>query len=94
MVKHAHGIRIDKWLWHARFFKSRSLAATAVASGVRLNGTRITKASTVVRPGDELTFKQSKSVRVVLVLGIGERRGPATEAALLYEDKTPPPAGN
>ncbi|MEL6584248.1 MAG: RNA-binding S4 domain-containing protein [Pseudomonadota bacterium] len=90
MVEHAAGIRLDKWLWQARFFKSRSLAASAVSSGARVNGARVTKPSALVRPGDELTFKQNRRIRYVKVLACGERRGPAAEAALLYEDKTPP----
>lgn len=83
-------IRIDKWLWHARFFKSRSLASAAVKSGpVRLNGSPIAKPSVSVKPGDVLTFVQAKHVRVVKVLAPGTRRGPAPEAQALYEDLEP-----
>ena len=91
MVEHAPGIRLDKWLWHARFFKTRGLAAETVAGGVRLNGAWVTKPSTTVRPGDELAFKQAKTVRAIRVLAIGERRGPAAEAQTLYEDMVSPP---
>ena len=79
-------LRIDKWLWHTRFFKTRALAAKAVAAGVRINGARSDKTHALVRPGDVLTFKQARRVRIIKVLGISERRGPATEAATLYED--------
>lgn len=82
--------RIDKWLWHARFFKTRSLAADVVKSGrVRLDGARVSKASTLVKPDHVLTFSQADQIRIVKVLAIGARRGPATEAATLYEDLTP-----
>jgi ribosome-associated heat shock protein Hsp15 len=79
-------LRIDKWLMYARFFKTRALAAKAVAAGVRINGARTDKTHALVRPGDVLTFKQARRVRIIKVIGIGERRGPATEAATLYED--------
>lgn len=80
-------IRIDKWLWHARFFKTRAMAAAAVTNAVmRVNGTRVTKAGHGLRPGDVLTFAQGKSVRVVQVVAPGDRRGPAPEAQGLYVD--------
>lgn len=79
-------LRIDKWLWRARFFKTRSLAAKVVSSGVRVNGARTEKAHAQVRCGDVLTFKQAKAVRVVRVEAIGARRGPASEAQTLYTD--------
>lgn len=83
-------LRIDKWLWHARFFKTRTLAAKVVgAGGVRLNGVHVKKPSVTVRVGDTLTFPQARDIRVARVLALGERRGPAPEAALLYEDLTP-----
>lgn len=86
------GIRLDKWLWHARFFKTRSLAARIIGSGaVRVNGQRVTKPATPVRPGDALTFTKDDRVRVAIVLELGTRRGPAPEAQALYEDKSPPP---
>ena len=87
------GLRIDKWLWHARFFKSRSIAQRLCAGGrLRLNGQRVTKAHVMVRPGDVLTFLKGPHVRVVRVAVLGVRRGPATEAATLYEDLAPPPS--
>lgn len=84
-------IRLDKWLWHARFFKSRSLANTATKSNaVRLNGQPISKPSVLVKPGDVVTFVQAREVRVVKVLAPGDRRGPAPEAQGLYDEVTPP----
>jgi ribosome-associated heat shock protein Hsp15 len=82
--------RIDKWLWFARFYKSRTLAAEMVAEGrVRLNGERCIKTSQILRAGDVLTFAAGPHVRVVKVIAGGVRRGPATEARTLYEDLTP-----
>jgi ribosome-associated heat shock protein Hsp15 len=83
--------RIDKWLWYARFFKSRTLAAKMVADGhVRVNCERVTKTHGAIRAGDVLTFPQGRDIRVVKVVDLGSRRGPATEAVGLYEDLTPP----
>ncbi|MFN3644690.1 MAG: RNA-binding S4 domain-containing protein [Gemmobacter sp.] len=80
-------IRIDKWLWQARFFRSRALAAALVEAGrVRVNGTRITKPGRSLRAGDVLTFAQGDRVRLVRVLAPGDRRGPAAEAQGLYID--------
>lgn len=80
------GQRLDAWLWRARFFKTRNLAATIVSKGrVRLNGKPVEKSSRQVRIGDVLTFPQGGDIRVVRVLGHAERRGPASEAATLYE---------
>lgn len=79
-------IRIDKWLWAARFWKTRSLAADAVAGGkVKLNGERV-KAAKPVRVGDELSIRVGPYEYVVRVLGLAGRRGPAAEAVLLYEE--------
>ena len=83
-------IRLDKWLWQARFFKTRTLAARVVGDGrVRVNGERTEKPAVALQVGDVLTFPQGRQVRVVAVLAFGERRGPAAEAAGLYEDRTP-----
>ncbi|WP_171174501.1 RNA-binding S4 domain-containing protein [Ruegeria sp. HKCCD8929] len=90
-------LRIDKWLWHARFFKTRSLAAKQVSGGhVRVNSNRVLKPAQTVGPGDVLTFAQGRQVRVVRINALGERRGPAPEAQTLYTDLTekqdaPPP---
>ncbi|MDE4275375.1 RNA-binding S4 domain-containing protein [Phaeobacter gallaeciensis] len=89
MEEGAAKIRIDKWLWHARFFKTRSLAAKQVSAGhVRLNADKISKPAQNVTPGDVLTFPQGRQIRVVRVEAIGERRGPAPEAQTLYFDMT------
>jgi len=86
-------IRLDKWLWHARFFKTRSLAGKICKGGkVRINGAHAVKASSMVKPGDVLTFQQANDIKVIKVLAPGERRGPAPEAQSLYEDLTPPKA--
>ncbi|MFN4090494.1 MAG: RNA-binding S4 domain-containing protein [Alphaproteobacteria bacterium] len=79
--------RLDKWLWIARFFKTRSMSAAVCGKGrVRVNRVVVEKAHYGVRPGDVLTFPQADRIRVVRILGIGARRGPAREAQLLYED--------
>ena len=84
-------IRIDKWLWHARFFKTRSLAAKVVQGGhCRINRSRVSKPGYCVRPGDVLTFAQGSAIRVIEIVGVAERRGPAPEAKLLYNDLDPP----
>ena len=85
-------IRLDKWLFYARFVKSRSLAADFIATvGIRINGTRVAKPAYAIGSGDVLTFAIGARVRVVRVLDIGERRGPAVEAQTLYDDLSPPP---
>ncbi len=92
MLEETGKLRLDKWLWFARFFKSRSLAAARVAAGdVRVNGERVTKRATTITAGDVLTFAQGRAVRVVEVVAIGTRRGPAPEAQALYNDMSPPP---
>ena len=68
-------LRIDKWPWHARFFKSRALAARAVETGIRVDGTKVSKPSRTVGPGDTLTFAQGRRIRVIRVIAIGTRRG-------------------
>lgn len=84
--EHGDSVRIDKWLWVARFFRSRSLAQTAVENGrVLLAGQRV-KLSRQVRLGDELLIRIGDDERTVIVRGIGERRGSATIAQQLYEE--------
>ena len=84
-------IRLDKWLWYARFCKTRSLAAKLVSGAhVRVNGARVSKPSYCVGSGDVLTFPQGRAIRVVRVLAPGSRRGPAPEAQTLYDDLSPP----
>jgi ribosome-associated heat shock protein Hsp15 len=78
--------RIDKWLFHARFFRTRPLAQAATVSGrVRLNGTRVEKPGRAIRPGDVLTLGKGADVVAVRVLAMAERRGPAPQAQALYE---------
>lgn len=89
-MEHDRSVRIDKWLWAARFFKSRSLAAQACDGGkVDVNG-QSTKPSKPVRPGDLLKITLRGGKKVVKVLVLTDRRGPAARAQLLYEDLTPP----
>jgi len=84
-------MRIDKWLWFARFVKSRSLASKLVSDGrMRVNGAPTQKAHYTVKPGDVLTFPLGPHIRVIKVLDLGTRRGPAVEAQTLYEDLDPP----
>jgi ribosome-associated heat shock protein Hsp15 len=81
------GQRIDKWLWFARMVKTRTLAQAIVSRGqVRVNKARVVKPSHEVGPGDILTLAVHGKVRVVRVLAIGLRRGPASEAQTLFED--------
>ena len=89
-------MRLDKWLWQARFFRSRALATRAVeGKPFRIDGRPTDKPHASVAPGMVLTFALGGTVRVVKVLALGERRGPATEARTLYEDLSdtplPPP---
>lgn len=79
-------LRLDKWLWYARFFKSRSQATDAVAGGlVHVNGERV-KASRDVKEGDRLEITREELRFEVLVTGIPQRRGPASEARTFYEE--------
>lgn len=79
-------VRVDKWLWAARFFKTRSLAAEAIDGGkVAVNGERA-KPAKVVRPGDELRLRLGPYEHILKVLGTSERRGPAPEAQRLYRE--------
>jgi ribosome-associated heat shock protein Hsp15 len=83
-------LRLDKWLWQARFAKSRSLAAALIDAGsVRVNGIRVTRPGRDVTPGDTLTFPQGNRIRLVRILALGQRRGPAFEAQALYLDLDP-----
>ena len=92
MTEPAGRLRLDKWLWHARAARTRTLSAKLVEAGhVRLNGVRTDSPAKAVKPGDVLTIALERTVRVWKVVGLGERRGPATEAQELYEDLSPPP---
>lgn len=80
------GVRLDQWLWAARFFKTRSLAAEAIDGGkVSLNGEKAKRAKTV-RIGDDVRVRQHAAEWIVRVTGLGVRRGSATVAATLYEE--------
>lgn len=82
----ASTLRIDKWLWAARFFKTRALAAEAVAGGkVKVNGERV-KAAKTIRVDDALRIHIGPYEYDVRVLGLSTRRGPAAQAALLYQE--------
>lgn len=82
----AHSLRLDKWLWCARFFRSRGIAQEAVEAGhVQVNGERV-KASRQVRVGDRLRITRERERFEVEVTGIPVRRGPATEARLHYRE--------
>ena len=79
-------VRIDKWLWAARFFRTRTLAAKAVAAGhASVNGARV-KPSRELRPGERLEIRTEGGLFTVTILKLSERRGPAAEARLLYEE--------
>ncbi|MGH6871734.1 MAG: RNA-binding S4 domain-containing protein [Rhizomicrobium sp.] len=82
-------MRIDKWLWQARFYRTRPLAQAAARSGlIRLNGQRVEKAGVDIRPGDFITLPRGPGAIVVRILACGTRRGPASEARTLYEEVT------
>jgi ribosome-associated heat shock protein Hsp15 len=79
--------RLDKWLWFARFAKTRTLAAKLVTDGfVRVNGQRVDTAAKAVVVGDVLTIAVARTTALVRVEALGERRGPAPEARLLYAE--------
>ena len=79
--------RLDKWLWHARVVKARTIAAALVTSGhVRINGVRETSPGHGVKAGDVLTIALDRNVRVLRVTAFAERRGDATSARALYDE--------
>jgi len=89
----AERVRIDKWLWHARFYRSRSQAQQAAASGLlRLNGARLEKPSVGVGPGDVVTLPRGRAVLAIQVEAIALRRGPPSQAQTLYRILGNPPA--
>ncbi|HEV7275567.1 MAG TPA: RNA-binding S4 domain-containing protein [Devosiaceae bacterium] len=84
--------RLDRWLFFSRAVKSRSLAQKLIEAGaVRVNAERTVASDRRIGPGDVLTMTMHQQLRVWRVLDSGSRRGPAAEAALLYEDISPPP---
>lgn len=85
-VDDADRARMDKWLWAARFFKARSLAADAISGGqVRIKGERV-KAARPVKLGEELAIRIGPYEYIVKVTGLSARRGSAADAALLYQE--------
>jgi len=85
-AEHTERVRLDKWLWAARFFKTRALAADAIDGGkVDVNDTRAKRAK-MIQVGDEIRVRQTPFEHVVRVRGLSERRGPASVAATLYEE--------
>jgi len=86
-------LRLDKWLWFARFAKTRSLAAKLCSGGhVTVGGAAVAKPGHLVRLGDTVTIAHGRSLRRVTVLALGSRRGPPAEARLLYAEPEPPQA--
>jgi ribosome-associated heat shock protein Hsp15 len=84
--KNSASVRVDKWLWAARFFKSRSIAVTAIESGkVTVNGDRV-KPARDVKSGDAVRVRLGPYEHTVIVRAVSDRRGPAAQAALLYEE--------
>jgi ribosome-associated heat shock protein Hsp15 len=80
-------VRLDKWLWAARFYKTRSLAAEAIEGGkVQVNGDRVKRAKPL-QVGDEVRIRQGPFEHQIVVSRLSDRRGPASEAALLYQEK-------
>ena len=80
-------IRLDTWLWYARFYKSRSLSSKAILSGkLRLNSNKIIKPASKVKINDVLTINHINMVKIIQVQSLGSRRGPASEAQKLYND--------
>lgn len=87
MTEAAAGLRLDKWLFYARFFKTRGLAADRIeAGGVRVNGQPCRKPGKTVRIGDKLRISAYQQIRNVTVVDFADRRGPASEASLMYLD--------
>jgi ribosome-associated heat shock protein Hsp15 len=80
-------VRLDKWLWAARFYKTRALAAEAVAGGkVQVNGDRVKRAKEL-KEGDEIRIRQGPFEHLIVVRSLSDRRGPAAQAATLYEER-------
>jgi ribosome-associated heat shock protein Hsp15 len=86
------GERLDRWLWAARFYKSRTLAAAACGGGKVDVNEQAAKPARLVRPGDLLHITRRDDRRIVRIVALAVRRGKGADAALLYTDLTPPPA--
>ncbi len=83
--------RIDKWLWHARFFKTRSLAQKQVATGkIRVDKEKISSPSRKILPGNILTITRQRDIKIIEIVEIADKRGPYKEAQLLYNDLSLP----
>jgi len=83
--------RIDKWLWHARFFKTRSIAQKQVATGkIRVDREKISSPSRKVSAGNVLTITRERDIKIIEILGIADKRGSYSVAQLLYKDMSPP----
>jgi ribosome-associated heat shock protein Hsp15 len=90
MEQNSESLRLDKWLWYARFFKTRTAASKMISSGkLRIDGAIVNKPHRAVQIGHVYTFAQGAHIRVIKVLALATRRGPAPEAALLYDDMAP-----
>lgn len=90
-VSATDSLRLDRFLVFARFFRTRGRAQAVVAAGrIRINGQKTDKAHAGIRPGDVLTFPQGQRIRVVRVLALPQRRGPAAEMTRIYEEVPPP----
>lgn len=90
-MEQALELRLDKWLWVARFFKTRSLASKVISGGrLRVNGDVMAKPHRQARLGMELTFPQGNAIRVIRIKALAQHRRPAVEAVLLYDDLDPP----
>jgi len=86
MMNAEQGVRLDKWLWAARFYKTRSLAIEAINGGkIHLNGSRA-KPSKAVHPDDQLRIRRGATEMTVVVIAISSKRGPATTAQTLYAE--------
>jgi ribosome-associated heat shock protein Hsp15 len=86
-VSEGEALRLDKWLWHARFIRTRALATELVGQRrVRINDQLVAKTHHLVRPGDVITLRQGERLHVLRVAGLGLRRGPASEARRLYTE--------
>lgn len=90
MTDEGKPLRLDKWLWYARFFKTRALASKTISGGrFRLDGEVMSKPHRQAMVGQVLTFTKNDDVRVIEIVALGTRRGPADEAAQLYKDLAP-----
>lgn len=84
-------LRVDKWLWFARLCKTRTLAQSMIEDGrVTVNGDKVRKANRLIRIGDTIEVVVGPVERTIEVMALGERRGPASEAVLLYIEQRPP----